>query len=366
MKKVFIAIFMFLPMMMSAQNVLTPQQQLEQAQKQLEEAKKAVEAAKVAAENAKKQAEEAAKKAAAEKAAAEKAAAEKAAAEKAKIEQQIEAAKAEAARLNAEAEKLKKQAETLEKNAQQQASDDLEPSISHEPVTLPAIGGQPVVVDTPEQKADEKKTTEQKPVSTANGWVVPTAPTTNKKAEKEAAPKLANGVALKKDPKYLEGAITLNDEGKVEFVLNTDANGKSAAQIYDIVYNYLSGLTQGSNNISSRVALVNPNEHIIANTMDEWLVFNSSFISLDRSEFKYQLVAKIANNSLTLTMGRMYYNYEEGRSTGFKSSAEETITDKVALTKKKNDLAKIFGKFRRCTIDRKDQIFSEITDLVKK
>ena len=44
MKKVFIAIFMFLPMMMSAQNVLTPQQQLEQAQKQLEEAKKAVEA----------------------------------------------------------------------------------------------------------------------------------------------------------------------------------------------------------------------------------------------------------------------------------------------------------------------------------
>ena len=30
-----------------------------------------------------------------------------------------------------------------------------------------------------------------------------------------------------------------------------------------------------------------------------------------------------------------------------------------------NDLAKIFGKFRRCTIDRKDQIFAELAALVK-
>ena len=44
---------------------------------------------------------------------------------------------------------------------------------------------------------------------------------------------------------------------------------------------------------------------------------------------------------------------------------EEVIIDKVALTKKKNDLARIFGKFRKKTIDRKDQIFSEIAALVK-
>lgn len=357
MKKVFIAIFMFLPMMMSAQNVLTPQQQLEQAQKQLEEAKKAVEAA----EKAKKDAEDAAKKAAAakqaaEKAAAEKAAAEKAALEKAQIEKQIEAAKAEAARLNAEAEKLKKQAESLEKNAIQK-TDELEPSISHEPVVLPAIGGKPVVVGEPEK-------TEEKKVST--GWAVPTTPaTTTKKAEAES-PKLASGVKLKEDPKYLEGAVTLNDDGKVEFTMKTDANGKSAAQIYDIVYNYMSGLTQDKNNIASRVALVNPQEHVIANTMDEWIVFSQSFISLDRTEIKYQLVANIADNSLKLKMTRLYYNYEEGRSTGFKDAAENVITDKIALTKKKNDLAKIFGKFRKGTINRKDQIFSEIAELVKK
>lgn len=348
MKKVFIAIFMFLPMMMPAQNVLTPQQQLEQAQKQLEEAKKAVEAA----EKAKKDAEDAAKKAATAKQAAEKAALEKA-----QIEKQIEAAKAEAARLNAEAEKLKKQAENLEKNAIQK-TDELEPSISHEPAVLPAIGGKPVVVGELEKKTEEKKTT-------TSGWAVPTPAPSAKKVETES-PKLASGVKLKADPKYLEGAVTLNDDGKVEFTMETDANGKSAAQIYDIVYNYMSGLTQDKNNIASRVALVNPQEHVIANTMDEWIVFSQSFISLDRTEIKYQLVANIADNSLKLKMTRLYYNYEEGRSTGFKDAAENVITDKIALTKKKNDLAKIFGKFRKGTINRKDQIFSEIAELVKK
>ena len=349
MKKVFIAIFMFLPMMMSAQNVLTPQQQLEQAQKQLEEAKKAVEAA----EKAKKDAEAAAKKAATAKQAAEKAALEKA-----QIEKQIEAAKAEAARLNAEAEKLKKQAENLEKNAIQK-TDKLEPSISHEPAVLPAIGGKPVVVGEPEKKTEEKKTT-------TSGWAVPTTPAPSAKKVETESPKLASGVKLKADPKYLEGAVTLNDDGKVEFTMETDANGKSAAQIYDIVYNYMSGLTQDKNNIASRVALVNPQEHVIANTMDEWIVFSQSFISLDRTEIKYQLVANIADNSLKLKMTRLYYNYEEGRSTGFKDAAENVITDKIALTKKKNDLAKIFGKFRKGTINRKDQIFSEIAELVKK
>ena len=165
--------------------------------------------------------------------------------------------------------------------------------------------------------------------------------------------------------KYLAGAITYNDENKIEFTLDTDANGKTAKQIYDIVLKYMSELTQNEQNIASRVALVNNAEHIIANTMDEWLVFSQSFISLDRSEFKYQLVARISDNHLNLSLGRITYNYEEGRSTGFKEPAEEVISDKIALTKKQNDLAKIFGKFRKCTIDRKDQIFADLTALVK-
>ena len=51
MKKIFISILVLISALtIQAQNVLTPEQQLEKAQKELEEAKKALEAAKAQAE----------------------------------------------------------------------------------------------------------------------------------------------------------------------------------------------------------------------------------------------------------------------------------------------------------------------------
>lgn len=301
---------------MQAQNVLTPEQQLEKAQKELEEAKKALEAAKAQAEAAKVKAE----------------------AEKVKAE--AEKTKAEAARLKAEAERMKQEAEKLKKNTEN---------------SVPATKLVP---------ATKKENTTE--TSEGAGWVVPTM---TEEVEEKKVEKTAEGVVLKEDPKYLAGAIQLNAEGKVEFVLDTQASGKSADEIYNIVFQYMSKLIKNEQNINSRIALVNrnnKNEQIIACIMDEWFVFNQSFISLDRSETKYQLVATISDNHLHLSMTRIVFNYEEGRSTGFKEPAENVITDKYALTKKKNDLAKIYGKFRRGTIDRKDQIFNNLTKLVRK
>lgn len=301
---------------MQAQNVLTPEQQLEKAQKELEEAKKVLEAAKAQAEAAKVKAE----------------------AEKVKAE--AEKTKAEAERLKAEAERMKQEAEKLKKNTEN---------------SVPATKLVP---------ATKKENTTE--TSEGAGWVVPTM---TEEVEEKKVEKTAEGVVLKEDPKYLAGAIQLNAEGKVEFVLDTQASGKSADEIYNIVFQYMSKLIKNEQNINSRIALVNrnnKNEQIIACIMDEWFVFNQSFISLDRSETKYQLVATISDNHLHLSMTRIVFNYEEGRSTGFKEPAENVITDKYALTKKKNDLAKIYGKFRRGTIDRKDQIFNDLTKLVRK
>lgn len=301
---------------MQAQNVLTPEQQLEKAQKELEEAKKALEAAKAQAEAAKVKAE----------------------AEKVKAE--AEKTKAEAERLKAEAERMKQEAEKLKKNTEN---------------SVPATKLVP---------ATKKENTTE--TSEGAGWVVPTM---TEEVEEKKVEKTAEGVVLKEDPKYLAGAIQLNAEGKVEFVLDTQASGKSADEIYNIVFQYMSKLIKNEQNINSRIALVNrnnKNEQIIACIMDEWFVFNQSFISLDRTETKYQLVATISDNHLYLSMTRIVFNYEEGRSTGFKEPAENVITDKYALTKKKNDLAKIYGKFRRGTIDRKDQIFNDLTKLVRK
>lgn len=257
-------------------------------------------------------------------------------------QKQLEAAKKalEVAKIKAQAAKLKAQADSI--NA---ASAKAEAKKAH------ATEPEPVVV--------------KEPTTPTTGWAVPVTVAAKPKEAAKPANKLANGTTAKVDMKYLAGAITYNDENKIEFTLDTDANGKTAKQIYDIVLKYMSELTQNDQNIASRVALVNDAEHVIANTMDEWLVFSQSFISLDRTEFKYQLIARISDNHLNLSLCRIIYNYEEGRSTGFKEPAEEVISDKIALNKKQNDLAKIFGKFRKCTIDRKDQIFAELAALVK-
>lgn len=318
-------------MSVQAQSVLTPQQQLEEAQKKLEEAKQKAEAAKqkaeaeaakqkAAAEAAKKKAEEEAKRKAAEEA--------KAKAEK--IQQQIKEAEAETARLKAEAARLNAEANGAAATTAAPAATTATPA----PATTASQG---------------------------SGWVIPTA--TKKETPKPAAQ--VNGAKLKEDPKYLEGAITFDEQGKIVFDTEIEAPGKSAAQLYDLVFDYMSGLTHDKESKASRMALVNKDEHIIVNTMDEWLVFSNSFISLDRTECKYNLIAKITDGKVSLSINHINYIYEEGRQTGFKLPAEEVIIDKVALTKKKNDLARIFGKFRKKTIDRKDQIFNEIAALVK-
>ena len=302
MKKIIIPIFMLLPLMTAqAQTVLTEEQQ------QLEQAQKQLEAAKKALEVAKIKAQAA------------------------KLKAQADSINAASAKAEAEAKKT----EAKKTEAKKGNATEPEPAVVKEPTTP------------------------------TTGWAVPVTVAAKPKEAAKTATKLPNGTTAKVDLKYLAGAITYNDENKIEFTLDTDANGKTAKQIYDIVLKYMSELTQNEQNIASRVALVNDAEHIIANTMDEWLVFSQSFISLDRSEFKYQLVARISDNHLNLSLGRITYNYEEGRSTGFKEPAEEVISDKIALTRKQNDLAKIFGKFRKCTIDRKDQIFADLTALVK-
>lgn len=301
MKKLVIALMLCLPMMALAQTVLTPEEQLEQAQKQLKEAQKAVEQAKA------KAAEAAQAKAKADAAAKQKAEAQaKAKAEE--IQKKIAATKAEAARLNAEAEKLQR---------------------------------------------------EMAPTQSSAGWSIPES------ASSPAANRNKGAQEVNPNVRYLDGAVSTTADGKVMFTLDTEAAGKSAGQIYDIVYDYFNRLTTADGQLEgSRVALVNKAEGIIAATVKEWLVFQNSFLSLDRSKFDYILVAKCTDNHLQLTMERMVYTYEENRPTGFKAPAEEVITDRYALNKKKTELTRIYGKFRRATIDRRNEIFNDIARLI--
>ena len=164
------------------------------------------------------------------------------------------------------------------------------------------------------------------------------------------------------DPKYLAGAIPLID-GKIVFTLDQDVPGKSAQQIYDILYKLLDQMTKEDGQFKeSQVALVNKQDHIIAARFKEWLVFQNTFLSLDRTIFNYTIIAKCSDGHANITLSRMSYQYEIDRpdTEAVETVAEDWITDENALNKKKTKLAKYTGKFRRKTIDRKDNIFETI------
>lgn len=194
-------------------------------------------------------------------------------------------------------------------------------------------------------------------------WENPSAINNNTKNDTSVVRKIKENP----DAKYLAGAVP-EVNGKVEWKLDIDVPGKSAQEIYDIMYDCLNKLTKEDNQLEgSCVALVNKQEHIIAASMKEWLVFTDKLLSLDRTKFNYTLIAYCKNNHLTVTLGRISYKYEADRTKGDNVYvAEEWINDENALNRKKTRLLPLSAKFRRKTIDRKDNIFKIISAAVLK
>ena len=166
------------------------------------------------------------------------------------------------------------------------------------------------------------------------------------------------------DQKYLVGAVPEID-GKVTFKTTIDAPGKTASQVADIVRQYMNKMTKEPGQFEqSRIVLDDSLNHQIIGSYQEWLVFKSTALVLDRTRLLYSLIADCKDGKADITMTRIYYIYEEERDPQtFK--AEEWITDEVGLTKKKNKLSRVSGKFRRKTIDRKDYLFNKFAELLK-
>ena len=189
------------------------------------------------------------------------------------------------------------------------------------------------------------------------------APANVNKWEKRNTATTTTTTATMADPnaKYLEGAVP-EVNGQVEWTLSLSVPGKSAEQIYDELGQLLNDMTKEKGQMEqSRIALAEDDKHAIACRFQEWLVFQNTALSLDRTEFNYTIIATCSDGHADITMGRMSYLYEEERTKGgYHYKAEEWITDKYGLNKSKTKLARLSGKFRRKTIDRKDEIFTRI------
>ena len=177
-------------------------------------------------------------------------------------------------------------------------------------------------------------------------------PTTGRKKEYQYARYLGNVVPM------------VNGEVMWE---KTFDNNLSAEANYEHMLKFLTQMTQEDNQLEdSKVAIVNKTEHKIVCHFDEWLVFSNKFLALDRTRMIYTLTCDCYDNKVDVKIFRISYRYEEQRDGGEIFKAEEWITDENAVNKKRTRLLKISGKFRRCTVDRMEQILNTINHSLKK
>lgn len=360
---------MAMPMMAFAQSTLTPQEQLEQAQKQLEEAQKALEQAKANAARA--QAEAKAREEAAAKAKAEAEAKAKAeAAAKAKADEE---ARQKAAEIQKKIDEMKRETARLEEEAAN--ANAIQPNVTPEaPTSVKSEEKVPtttVVTPEPAKEAATPTETEEAPTETTATPTIITAGDTNisgasKKSTKSTEIKTRLAPVDDDDDNESDKSIYLAKDavplvnGKVVWTAIIKAPGKTADEIYNITEKYLTALTSDKLQLEgSQVAIKNPEKHNLTATVHEWLIFRNTALSLDRTEFYYVLNAICSNGQVELTMGRLRYKYDsQGKVDNY--NAENWITDKDAVNKKHTRLFPISGKFRKKTIDRKNEIFETL------
>jgi len=161
------------------------------------------------------------------------------------------------------------------------------------------------------------------------------------------------------DVRYLSGAVPEVD-GKVVFSKKIQAPSLSKEQLYEILSDWSANYYNGEKN---RVVYQKPEEGAIACVGNEYLVFSSSALSLDRSQINYLMRIVCQNQSCEIQMSGIRYEYNVSyQKEPEKYSAEEWITDRAAL---KNDkLLRVPGKFRTKTIDLVDKLFNQVTNKI--
>ncbi|MBQ8502183.1 MAG: DUF4468 domain-containing protein [Bacteroides sp.] len=159
------------------------------------------------------------------------------------------------------------------------------------------------------------------------------------------------------DSRYLAGAVPEVD-GKVVFTKEFSVPGMSQEAIYDRLKEWLNVRLQKNEN-NSRVVLADKAKGQIVAMGDEWIIFSSTALSLDRTRITYQATVTCQPEKCVLQIGKIRYIYREGQE---RYSAEEWITDKYALNKAKTKLVRGLAKWRRKTVDFMDAYCLQAAD----
>ncbi len=157
------------------------------------------------------------------------------------------------------------------------------------------------------------------------------------------------------DSKYLAGAVPV-ENGKVVFAKEINAPSFSKDEVYDRMLDWADGFF-GEN--GSRVVYSDKAKGDIAAAGQTKLVFQSTALSLDRSEMTYRVTMECENGKCIMKAAGIRYEYNVSyQREPEKYTAEEWITDKYCLNKDKTKLNRGNGKFRKKTVDFMDEMFT--------
>ena len=162
------------------------------------------------------------------------------------------------------------------------------------------------------------------------------------------------------DSKYLAGAVP-EEDGKVVFSKEFSIPGMSQDEIFERMKKWMELRLKKNQNETSRVVYTNKEKGQIVGMGEEWIVFASSALSLDRTRITYQLSAFCQPEKCEFRIEKIRYTYREGRDQE-KYVAEEWITDQYALNKSQTKLVLGLAKWRRKTVDFADALCTEVTE----
>lgn len=162
-----------------------------------------------------------------------------------------------------------------------------------------------------------------------------------------ALPGLTLQAQKRDDSKYLAGAVPEVD-GNVVFSKSFSVPGMTKEEIYNRMLQWMEADMKDNGNPTSRVVLTDTDTGQIVAISDEWMVFTSTALALDRTRIIYQLSVVCQEEKCELEISKIRYIYRENKE---RYTAEEWISDKYALNKSKTKLVRGLAKWRRKTVD---------------
>lgn len=155
------------------------------------------------------------------------------------------------------------------------------------------------------------------------------------------------------DSRYLVGAVPEVD-GKVVFSKEFSIPGMSQDQIFDRMMKWMENRLKENKNQGSRVAYWDKEKGMIAGVGEEWIVFRSSALSLDRTWTNYQITITCKPEQCLMEIEKIRFTYRETE----RYKAEDWIADKYALNKSKTKMVRGLAKWRKKTVDFADDLFA--------